>query len=936
MSVKLRLLVFTDLHLHTWKNFGIDQESGLTRRLRDQREVLQQVLQLITDRGIELVLFGGDLFHLVGVLPVEAISVAKSFFEKLEVLGVEHIECDGNHDIVDRKNPKWFENALNVIKRKKSSNKGIKCVGYQDFVVEDEISGYDIVLLHKTPVGAVVGNYVFNEGVDWKKLSKRNKLVFFGHIHQPQRLSENCFVLGSVMPLNFGDVGDRGVYIVDDGKVEFVKLKYPEFRTVSSLNEIDDYNYYRVIGVDGRSKEMSKNVVVVNLSKSFAERIKSDSFEGMLVEWLELQKKDKSYLEVIKDIIVEKLQVTKVITKSNLRKVRIKDFLCVGEVEYEVKPGFVLVLGKNEDGFSSNGSGKTTVVGDALYWALFGKTTKGLVGDDVVKDGCKDCKVELIFDDGMEIKRTRKELSVIVGGQELWTGRKLVDKQKLLEDVLGFDEVLFMSSCYFSQERLVMLTSLGDADRTELIVNLLGFEKYDELYELVSRKMDVIESEVEKIDDSIEEIKKEMMFFGGQVDVLKKEIKECEENIEVEQRKLREIRDRLSNKDFENELNLFEEKRKAVKQAIEDVRVGISKVREEIDKVSDEFANVVGMKRYLESVILGLSGKIENGRKVSVGSICDKCGSVVSKESLEQLISSFENELSLNKSKYEVLESKVEELKAVKTLLMEKVKGLEEREKSLLEEESQIMEGISVVEKEKQSNEMKLSEASSIEKLIEKEQLKRERLMKQMDEFEEKVVEKKREIDNRLKEREKLLVDLEGLEFWKNAFSNRGIKVLLLEKFCNEFNTLLSEIVSDVSGGALSVHVSPTAQLKSGEERNRLNLEIEVDGVKRRYEALSGGEKRRVDIGLCLALNKWVSYKYGVPKGILGVLVLDELFSFIDASGEESIGNVLSREGREKAVFVVTHTDELVSYADRFMTVVKRNGISTVEQENLP
>jgi len=119
--------------------------------------------------------------------------------------------------------------------------------------------------------------------------------------------------------------------------------------------------------------------------------------------------------------------------------------------------------------------------------------------------------------------------------------------------------------------------------------------------------------------------------------------------------------------------------------------------------------------------------------------------------------------------------------------------------------------------------------------------------------------------------------------------------------------------------------------LKSGEERNKIGMDILLNGLPRKYKSLSGGEKRRVDISLCFGLNSWVSSRYGLPNGLLGVLIFDEIFSFLDKSGEESTATLLYEQGANKAIFVIDHAMNLSSYAVRVWKVRKVGGISTLE-----
>jgi DNA repair exonuclease SbcCD ATPase subunit len=107
-------------------------------------------------------------------------------------------------------------------------------------------------------------------------------------------------------------------------------------------------------------------------------------------------------------------------------------------------------------------------------------------------------------------------------------------------------------------------------------------------------------------------------------------------------------------------------------------------------------------------------------------------------------------------------------------------------------------------------------------------------------------------------------------------------------------------------------------------------MNILLEGQEVKYESLSGGEKRRVDLSLIFGLNRWVSEKYLVPNGILGLIILDECFSYLDVSGSEVVAQLLLEEGNDRSIFVIDHSLSLSSYAINIWTVVKENGVSTL------
>jgi DNA repair exonuclease SbcCD ATPase subunit/predicted phosphodiesterase len=970
----MKIGLITDTHLHNWEKFGrdLDDDYGWTRRLKEQVVVIRKAIEIFKEKKVDYFVHAGDWVHSVGSISNE---VANALNMILEPLDIPSIVVDGNHDTVVRKNPKTAHIITYLIKELISDllvyPPEIKIVNYYDEVDYDKIKGYKLVVLHKTPIGSKVGNFTFSEGVDWQTLAKNNDFVAFGHIHQEQILSKNCIIIAPPYHISFADIGDRGIWVLDTKKgFEFIKLNSPKFLTVNYPNEVkQDGNYYRVL--NGTKEILDENVIVnVVKPKYYEERIKGNNLYEICEEWLKIKNKDISYLEVIKDIIQEKNANFRKIFKGRIKKVEIKNFISIEDIEYEVKNGFTLVKG-------INGSGKTNLF-DAIYYCFFGKTTKELTNDEVVRWGQKNCEVVVYLEGpngGLgKIVRTFKEGLHIyknVNDKDSVTQGLLKDRrQEMLETLLGITEEIFLSSCYFSQENLSMLTQLSDTGKTNIISRLLGFDMYCGLYDKCFIKIKELGIEEEKIKGDSQNLNFTIEKYKSNKEIFKNQIEENNKSILANQKLIVNYQEILN----KIVLDIANPNSDLVIEKVVNYDMELTKSQEIIKKITNELHDLENNKEKLEGSNVFLIKEMDNYKNdinhfkadqeelkrqidtlrstnITLNEKCDKCGSLIIKENIEIFIKEKLVKMDHLEDKIISLEAKIEDLsnKQIYDILTE-LKKVQE----LIFSKKQEIENLR--EKEKDLNNKKFEQSEKQRKLdwyVQGKLGDQKEYTKSIETYKNRIEElkdKNYNIDQQIQSVEEEILNLENkllvlsseliliesnkekLEFWKEAFSPRGIKSLLLDRFCNEFNSILSDYISSVFSNQISVYLSPTKIIKSGEERNEMSLNVtmlrEDKEVNCSYKSLSGGQKRRVDVSLCLSLNKWVSDRYNVPNGLLGLVILDEIFSFLDKEGEESLANLISSESSNKAILVISHTPSLESFATNVWEMGMEDNIS--------
>ena len=231
-----------------------------------------------------------------------------------------------------------------------------------------------------------------------------------------------------------------------------------------------------------------------------------------------------------------------------------------------------------------NGVGKTMSL-DAIPFTLYGITSKGARGDDVVNNvKCKDCKTWLKFkinEDKYIVTRYHQYSKL---GNTVILNQNKVDIRKGQREVLPEIERLlcsqkaFMNTLMFGQKIKDFFTDLIDSDKKEIFRKILGLEQYIAYYKQAGIKLKELEdliNEAEKrlginaglLEDTLLQIKiltdSKTKFYEekqNNINTLKESHKENEKLLNSWQNELDIIQVDLNVEDVSEELNKIQNK----------------------------------------------------------------------------------------------------------------------------------------------------------------------------------------------------------------------------------------------------------------------------------------------------------------------------------------------------------------------------------------
>jgi len=159
-----------------------------------------------------------------------------------------------------------------------------------------------------------------------------------------------------------------------------------------------------------------------------------------------------------------------------------------------------------------------------------------------------------------------------------------------------------------------------------------------------------------------------------------------------------------------------------------------------------------------------------------------------------------------------------------------------------------------------------------------------------------------RKIENYSKQKIQLAKQIKTQKRGIFAFSPKGIPTLII-------NTILDDLQFEVN--SLLQELRPELGMKfiiSKDEKDTLDIIFTVDGKKRSYSLLSGGQKMYIALSLKMGLSLLIQKKLNVN---INFLELDEVDQSLDKAGVEAFADVIRKWQDKFKIFVVTHNDSL-------------------------
>jgi len=638
-------------------------------------------------------------------------------------------------------------------------------------------------------------------------------------------------------------------------------------------------------------------------------------------------------------------------------KAFIKNFLAIEKAELELSDrGLLLIQGDNKDDTSanSNGAGKSSLA-DAICWALYGVTARGVTSDRVVNRSAKrNTMVELHLEEGADeyvIVRYRKDdkeknqtfvyKRPPTPGMAATELHKATERetQEVINKLIGCSLDVFQAAVYMGQEKMPDLPGMTDkqlkltieeAAGTEILV--AAYEKAREHRAMISAKMTgaqltltgaqtnltAVESYRRRTHESYTE-------FEAQRKVKAK--KELEE-IPTTEASLKGVEEKLAEciaKNYEGQLA--------------DVRKKMAGLKDEEKKKGDLMLAVNTAQRQLSAAASDLKFNKELYDKAvknldsidtRVGQPCDKCGKPYCEEDMAEVrklakaeADTVRESLRASTVKYKAAKEKHEEAEAALKAFTDTATDTTE----LMELHNSLSEQVTLLNRLKMNRQSYIDHIARVKERAKAKLTEANPFQKDLKNAEDCEASAKKDVEDAEKKLEAIEEELQIAESACKVFGQSGVRAHILDTVTPFLNDRTAHYLSIMADGNIKAVWNTLQTNAKGEVKEKFNIEVTNDKGGDSFDSLSGGEKRKVRLAAAMALQDMVAARATKP---INIFIADEVDHALDAAGLERLMTIMNEKAKDRGtVLIISHSD-LKDWVDNVITVRKEKGHSEV------
>lgn len=527
-----------------------------------------------------------------------------------------------------------------------------------------------------------------------------------------------------------------------------------------------------------------------------------------------------------------------------------------------IENGLYYLTGKNllEPTLGANGAGKSTLL-DAITWALYGRTTRGLKATDVLTwHGAASAQVTVelaVGDQELVIKRSQKPNNLTVND-------KPVD-QKELETFIRLNYAAFTHTVLNPQFGESFF-SMSASDKLALFSDFMGLNLWLEKAEEASKLARENEQQERKLHDVLTADEARLSTILEDIDRLETDIADYENQREVDLFALEN-----DHADNTKRVRKLEKARAALKLSIEqsETQLEAANTRQRnmiserdnlLNQMSNESAHRKQILRQQETTLQ----KLKRFEDFNDGA-CPFCEQDLIKKNIEKSIGAYQAHLDTLKV---FLDASDDNLKAITREIV--------RAKARLAEcEDEAKEAFDVLTEAKRDFDRNVERAKSVEALLESLKTTMSKLTKAINPHKETMLQKKKvakaleaSIDTHKTQLNEVEVTLAANLFWAKGF--KRLRLFVIEAAFRDLELEVNNCLTQLGMSDWHVSFDVERENKSGGVTKGFVVLIKSPANKEpvKWENWSGGETQRLQLAGDLGLSNLIMQQAGLKSEI--------------------------------------------------------------------
>ena len=637
-----------------------------------------------------------------------------------------------------------------------------------------------------------------------------------------------------------------------------------------------------------------------------------------------------------------------------ITKLEIENFRSIQDkVTLSLKPGLFSIEGINyTETNSTNGCGKSTLI-SALFWAFTGSSlTNEVLADEVVNlKTNKNCRVSVYVEtekDEIKVTRVRKDvdkgnnLMLEINGQDL-SCHKVADTQDRINKLIKIPFDLLKNTIIMTSGMESAFSGLTPQQRINTLESIRDYSIWEKIRDEANRDIKVYNTEISNNNAEINTVEGSISVYNRMIESTKEkctnliasfdknkiietvnllttQMKEADEAITKKQSEIdnfdksifydKDIKDQMTKLiEDSNQLKLQkQEKKNKVEWKIKELNFGINNIERDISVINKWFTD----------------------------DTCPTCGRKLDRTQEE--IESKNNELAQLKAKKAEKETEVEKKT---TELNNEVSGeidsiLEANRKKYSELQKQLDDGQQQERERNNQYQALVNELSSLKRDKDVKKAEIDKLNLSLSSYDSQIAGFNTDVASYTEEIRKLTENKANLEksnselearkrlsdFYYKLLGAKGeLRPYLLSKDIAYLNNKMQSYIN-----RFFKNTEVTLLLNNA----AIDIKIQADGVTKSISSLSGGEKKRVDISIQLALYDLIQT---VSQSKFNLLCLDEIESQLDPIGCEQLIEIIEDKSENiETVWWITNAPQVKENIPRKILVKKILGKTEVEE----